>query len=130
MKRTQILGKGPDLKSPDIHIAFGIDSKYLPALGACIHSIIRNNAGMQIQFHVITAALPHRDAEQLAAFAEQHSLAVQLHILGGRGSRISPRPSSAALAAQFTIGCGFVRFSTALQLAFCISMPISFALAT
>ena len=92
MKRTQILGKGPDLKSPDIHIAFGIDSKYLPALGACVNSIVRNNAGVQIQFHVITASLPHRDAEQLAAFAEQHSLAVQLHILGGERLANIPVP--------------------------------------
>jgi lipopolysaccharide biosynthesis glycosyltransferase len=89
---TQILGKCANLKSPDIHVAFGIDSKYLPALGACIHSIIRNNADVQIQFHVIAASLPHGDIEQLAAFAEQHSLALQLHILGRERLANIPEP--------------------------------------
>ena len=62
-------------------MAFGIDSKYLPAMGACLASIIRNNQNIRIQFHVITVVLPQRDIEQLAVFADQNAIAVQLHML-------------------------------------------------
>jgi lipopolysaccharide biosynthesis glycosyltransferase len=100
MALTQTLGKRPSPAASDIHVAFGVDCKYVPAVGACIHSIITNNENMRIQFHVITTSLPQTDVEQLAAFSERNAITVQVHILGPEAlskfpERMSPRFSSA-----------------------------------
>jgi len=91
---TQILGKRPSFASSDIHVAFGIDSKYVPAVGACIYSIITNNEDMRFQFHVITTSLPQSDFGQLAAFSERHAITVQVHNIGPETFSELPRPIS------------------------------------
>lgn len=92
MVLTQILGKPPSPGAPDIHVAFGVDSKYLPAMGACMHSIITNNENMRIQFHVITTSLLPSDAEQLAAFSERNAITVQVHTIGPERLSKLPEP--------------------------------------
>ncbi len=94
MALTQILGKYPGHDAPDVHVAFGIDSRYLPAMGACMHSIIANNENMRIQFHVITTSLPHSNLEQLAAFSERNAITVQVHIPGPETLSKLPEPIS------------------------------------
>jgi len=100
MVLTQTLGKRPSPAAPDIHVAFGVDSKYVPAVGACMHSIVANNKHMLIQFHVVAMSLPQSDVETLAAFSEHNAITVQLHTLGREKlprlpKSISPRFSSA-----------------------------------
>lgn len=92
MALTQILGKRPSPAAPEIHIAFGVDSNYVPAMGACMRSIVKNNENMRIQFHVITTSLPQSDVEQLAAFSEQNAITVQVHILGSERLSKLPEP--------------------------------------
>src|SRR5262249_15218138 len=100
MVLTQILGNRADIAAPDIHVAFGVDSRYVPAVGACMRSIIVKNKDMRIQFHVISSSLSSLDIEQLSAFSEENTIALQLHNPGAeRFSKLptlmSPRFSSA-----------------------------------
>jgi lipopolysaccharide biosynthesis glycosyltransferase len=91
---TQTLGKPSDPGAADIHVAFGVDSKYLPAVGACMHSIITHNENMRIQFHVITTSLLQGDAEKLAAFSERNAITVQVHTIGRERLSKLPAPST------------------------------------
>src|SRR5438270_5432328 len=97
---TEIIGKRTGIVTPDIHVAFGVDSKYVPAVAACMRSIITNNKDLRIEFHVITTSLPQNDVEHLAAFSERNAITLQVHILGPETVSkvpvpISPRFSSA-----------------------------------
>lgn len=91
MVLTQKLGKLSDPGDTDIHVAFGVDSKYLPAVAACMHSIATKNENMRIQFHVITTSLLQSDVEQLAAFAERNAITVEVHTIGRE--RLSKLPA-------------------------------------
>lgn len=94
MALTQIPGNRPSFAGPDIHVAFGIDSKYVPAVGACMHSIIANNENMRIQFHVFARSLPQGDVKLLAAFSSRDAITVQVHILASEKLSKLPEPIS------------------------------------
>ncbi len=69
------------LYQPDLHIVFGVDSNYVPAMGAAIHSIVKNNVGLNPAFHILAVNLSQDDKDKLAFFAEKNALALQIHDL-------------------------------------------------
>ena len=94
MPPPKILGKPPSPAAPDIHVAFGVDSKYVPALGACMRSIITNNKDVRIQFHILTTSLLQSDVDQLASFSERNGITVQVHFLGPERLSKLPDPKT------------------------------------
>jgi len=108
MALTQSSGDHLGSERAGIHIAFGVDSKYLPALAACIYSILQNNRDSAIVFHVITTSLTQSEIDALKTFAETHQATIQLHRPGADKLSMVPDPKfrrfSSAIFNRLLIG--------------------------
>ena len=91
---THTLTFGPDqtAKGSPLHIAFGVNEHYVPAMGVTMHSIIANNPQTHIIFHVVAASLPHGDLTILRQFAEQLKVRINLYDLDKEAYSTLPEP--------------------------------------
>jgi lipopolysaccharide biosynthesis glycosyltransferase len=64
-----------------VHIAFGADARFAPAMGVAISSILLNNSHINIVFHVIATQLPPADLQRLQALTEHHGVELCLHMI-------------------------------------------------
>lgn len=93
MVPSQILGR--PLSSPaEFHVAFGSDSRYIPAVAASIHSILAHNRNLPILFHVVTSTLSPADLSHLASFADQYAFPLQLHFIPAQRLASLPKPGT------------------------------------
>jgi lipopolysaccharide biosynthesis glycosyltransferase len=78
---TYSLTFGPDqtAKGTPLHIAFGVDENYVPAMSVTMISIVTNNPEAHIIFYVIAASLPPGDLKILGRLAEQLKVTIKLH---------------------------------------------------
>jgi lipopolysaccharide biosynthesis glycosyltransferase len=81
-------------KTTDLHIAFGIDSLYLPPMAACITSIAERNLKLRIKIHVLAEGLEENDKTSLTTLAEQTGLEIELHDIAP--DRLASLPAHAA----------------------------------
>lgn len=63
----------------DLHIAFGVDSKFVPPMGACMNSILNHNPDLKLQFHVVTHSMSAAAAAQIDDFAAQRGIDIRIH---------------------------------------------------
>lgn len=77
----------------DLHIAFGVDSKFVPAMGACMNSILNHNQDLSLRFHVVTHSLSHSAAEQIDAFAARRGISIRIHRISEERLAILPAPT-------------------------------------
>ena len=75
-----------------IHIAFGVDTRFAPAMGVTITSILANNPHINIVFHVITTHIRRDDLQRLQNLAEQHAAGLQLHTIDSQTFHALPDP--------------------------------------
>ena len=64
-----------------LHIAFGVDRNYVPAMGVTMISIVENNPQLNIVFHVLVDALPPEDLEIIQRLETQLSTSIRVHRL-------------------------------------------------
>lgn len=65
-----------------LHMAFGVDENYLPAMAVTILSIVEHNRATPLVFHVIVNNLPEGDLALLEQFAQQVAATIRVHALG------------------------------------------------
>jgi UDP-glucose:(galactosyl)LPS alpha-1,2-glucosyltransferase len=93
MVPSQIFGR--PLPAPaEFHVAFGSDSRYIPAVAASIHSILAHNRNLRILFHIVTTALSPADLFHLASFADQNAFPLQLHFIPPQRLASLPKPGT------------------------------------
>lgn len=81
MMRCLTFGPDQTARGTPLHIAFGVDENYLPAMATTMISIVANNPEAHIIFHVIAVSLPSSDLTILERFAEELKVTIKLHDL-------------------------------------------------
>ncbi|MGB9151949.1 MAG: glycosyltransferase [Alphaproteobacteria bacterium] len=64
-----------------LHIAFGVDRNYAPAMGVTIISVVANNPQTDFVFHVFAEFLPPEDLEIIERLAQQLKTSINVHTL-------------------------------------------------
>lgn len=68
-------------KMAALHVAFGVDERYLHPMGVTIVSIIENNPSLDLVFHVFAAKLSPTGRERLKRLEQQFARPVHLHFV-------------------------------------------------
>jgi lipopolysaccharide biosynthesis glycosyltransferase len=64
-----------------IHIAFGVDDRYVRGMGVVISSILENNPDSSFVFHVFYGSMFDEDFTRLDTLAEKFATTVELHAI-------------------------------------------------
>jgi lipopolysaccharide biosynthesis glycosyltransferase len=88
----------PQRSGAPIHIAFGVDARFAPAMGVTITSILAHNPNINIVFHVITTHIRPDDLKRLQDLAEQQAVGLQLHTIDSQTLRALPDPEHISYA--------------------------------
>ncbi len=95
--------QNPQRTGAPIHIAFGVDARFVPAMGVTITSILANNPHINIVFHVITTHIPFDDLKRLQNLAEQHAAGLQLHTIDSQPLHALPDPGRFSYASYYRL---------------------------
>jgi UDP-glucose:(glucosyl)LPS alpha-1,3-glucosyltransferase len=67
--------------SPPFHIAFCVDDRYIPRMGATIASIADNNAGMNFIFHVFAFSISDENRRRIAELERRFGVTAMIHLV-------------------------------------------------
>jgi lipopolysaccharide biosynthesis glycosyltransferase len=84
------------------HIAFGVDTAYFRYMGATIASIMENNPGVPIVFHVFAFSVSDEHRRKLLQLAEKYGVAINIHLIDQHTFRDFARFSSHSQYSQAT----------------------------
>ncbi len=70
IERQKIFGR-EDFDEQAINITFGVDSPFIPMMGICMTSLIKNNPARKISFHVFLDKIDRRDEEKILELCRQ-----------------------------------------------------------
>jgi lipopolysaccharide biosynthesis glycosyltransferase len=90
-------------QTTDLHIAFGIDSHYLPPMAAALASLSEKNHTLSLHVHVIAEGLPTSDRTQLVAFAQSKNIGLTLHSLAAEKLADLPEPPGLTYATYYRL---------------------------
>lgn len=69
-------------KESEIHVAFCLDDRYAPHCAAVMASVIANNKGERITFHLLSDSLSERNRHIIKAWTAEHEgMSVQFHAI-------------------------------------------------
>ena len=78
IRRQKIFGQE---SAGAIHIVFGVDAPFVPIMGVCMTSILKNNPAQKFSFHVFLDEIAPRDEEKISELCTQNSAQVILYFL-------------------------------------------------
>ncbi|MDD2662759.1 MAG: glycosyltransferase [Dechloromonas sp.] len=64
-----------------MHIAFGVNADFVFPMGVAIVSILQNNPGLPVRFHVFATSVSERDKARLQELHERFGVDIDLHLL-------------------------------------------------
>lgn len=65
-----------------VNIVFGVDAPYVPMMGICMASLIKNNPARKISFHVFLSGIDERDELKIAELCDMfHATQITLYFL-------------------------------------------------
>lgn len=70
IKQQKTFGRGGHDEHA-INITFGVDAPFVPLMGICMTSIVKNNPSRKISFHVFLDKIDERDEKKIAEFCAQ-----------------------------------------------------------
>lgn len=73
--------KASESKVKHLHIAFGTDEKFARHMGVGMTSIILNNPGVTLSFHIFTAGLPQEELKKLKDLAVKYDAGIQVYMI-------------------------------------------------
>jgi lipopolysaccharide biosynthesis glycosyltransferase len=91
--------QSPQRTGAPIHIAFGVNARFVPAMAVTIISIAANNPHAQIVFHVLTDYLPPDDIGKLGTLAEQQNVTIRVHDINQQKPSMLADPKEFSYAA-------------------------------
>lgn len=68
-------------KQAPLHVGFGIDATFLPAMSVTVRSLVAQNPDMPFVVHVVMAHIPSTDKAILELFARRVGVTLWLHLL-------------------------------------------------
>lgn len=84
VKRQQMIGKVRESADGEaIHIAYGIDDKFVMPMGVAILSILEYNRQENIVFHVLAECLSSDSIGYLERLAKSHEVRIMIHYIDG-----------------------------------------------
>jgi len=81
-----------------IHIAFGVNARFVAAMAVTIISIASNNPHAQVIFHVLADSLPPDDIGKLRSLSEQQNVTIRVHGIDQQTLSILPNPKEFSYA--------------------------------
>ena len=94
---------GANIISTLLHIAFGVDRNYVPAMGVTIISIVTNNPETDFVFHVVAETLPPEDLEIIERLAKQIGSPIRVHMLDHTALAAIPGKKSQVYAIYYRL---------------------------
>ena len=73
---------GDQERGQPFHIAFGVNSKYLPPMAVTIASIAENNLSINIIFHVFIPSIAEEDVNHLEMIQSKYNKRIIVHVIG------------------------------------------------
>lgn len=70
IERQKFFGREFD-SAPTINITFGVDAPFVPIMGVCMTSLIKNNPAQNFSFHVFLDDIESQDEEKLSELCAQ-----------------------------------------------------------
>lgn len=64
-----------------LHIAFGVDSNYFLGMGVAMVSVLENNRGQALVFHVLTPSISDENAARLRQLEARYGTEIKVHII-------------------------------------------------
>ena len=70
-----------DETSAILHVAFCVDDRYVPRMGATIASILANNAGARFVFHVFVFSISDENRRRVAQLEQRFDVGTMIHVI-------------------------------------------------
>ncbi|PFH10911.1 UDP-glucose:(glucosyl)LPS alpha-1,3-glucosyltransferase [Collimonas sp. PA-H2] len=67
--------------SQPLHIAFGVDTNYFLGMGVAMVSVLENNRGQALIFHVLTPSISDENAARLRQLETRYGTEIKVHII-------------------------------------------------
>lgn len=101
--RSVLIGDPESAEKRTLHIAFGVDEHYAPAMGVTILSLVEHNPSTGFIFHVLVSHLPPDDLTRLEQLARQLDVTIRVHTLESSGFAAIRDGQSLTYAAYFRL---------------------------
>jgi len=89
-----------------LHIVFGVDQFYVPAMAITMLSVVEHNRDQAVLFHVVVSGLPSEDLASLEKFADQIKATIRIHDLDPAFFEAIPDKKSLSYATYFRLFIG------------------------
>jgi UDP-glucose:(glucosyl)LPS alpha-1,3-glucosyltransferase/UDP-D-galactose:(glucosyl)LPS alpha-1,3-D-galactosyltransferase len=97
-----------DLSSPEatfcedsLHISYGIDRNFLYGCGISIASLLKNNTGISLSFHVFTDYFDGKQANLFRSLAEQYKASIKIYLVDCEQLKSLPSTKNWSYATYF-----------------------------
>lgn len=100
---------GPTVSEPStaLHIAFGVDTEFIPPMGIAVTSIVENNPDLALAIHVVGETLDPNNARRLEILAQRYDLDITFYYRDLASDRLAslaaPRGISRAIYYRLVI---------------------------